>query len=124
MREDVADLTRLYELIKQARDFGAADGRQAIRPVRRPAAESGVAPDRIGIMGFSAGGYVTLGAAYEHDAESRPDFAAPLDPAPYQNSGVPEDAPPPFLAWARDDGMAVGASLPEFTAWRDAGRPV
>jgi len=39
--------------------LGVADGRAAIAFVRKHAAEYNVSPDRIGIMGFSAGGTVT-----------------------------------------------------------------
>ncbi len=39
------------------RDF-LADGKQAIRTVRAQAASLGVAPDRIGMIGFSAGGHL------------------------------------------------------------------
>ncbi len=38
--------------------YGIADGIQAIKVVRQHAGEWGVAPDRVGIVGFSAGGMV------------------------------------------------------------------
>jgi hypothetical protein len=37
-----------------------ADGQQAVRIVRQRAAEWGIAPNRIGIMGFSAGAGVPI----------------------------------------------------------------
>lgn len=121
MREDMSDRARFMELTKDARQFGVDDGKRALQIVRERAAEWGIAADRIGIMGFSAGGTVTLGVAF--DPDSRPDFAAPIYPAPWQ-AAVPADAPPLFLACASDDVMAVGTSLPLFSAWRDAGRSV
>ena len=55
------------------------DAQQAIRTVRSRAKEFGVAPDRIGIMGFSAGGHLTSAAATHFETvngvSSRPDFA-------------------------------------------------
>lgn len=51
------------------------DAHQAIRMVRSRAAEFGIAPDRIGIMGFSAGGHLASTAATHFDAGTRPDFA-------------------------------------------------
>jgi acetyl esterase/lipase len=63
------------------------DAQRAIRIVRSRAAEYGIAPDRIGIMGFSAGGHLAATAATHFDpvhpsasdpvdrARSRPDFA-------------------------------------------------
>lgn len=51
------------------------DAHQAIRMVRQRAASFGVAPDRIGIWGFSAGGHLAATAATHFDSETRPDFA-------------------------------------------------
>jgi len=68
------------------------DAHRAIRTVRARAAEWGVNPEHIGILGFSAGGHLTTSAAtlYEPgdpDAEdpiervsSRPDFMVPIYP--------------------------------------------
>jgi acetyl esterase/lipase len=55
-----------------------ADGQQAIRIVRARAAEWNIAPDRIGILGFSAGGMVAVNVGLHHDPSNRPDFIAPL----------------------------------------------
>lgn len=113
---------RIIELFERITPLAIADGLQAMRVVRGRAAEWGLNPGRIGIMGFSAGGVVTTGVASSYDADSRPDFAAPIYPAPWGDGSVPADAPPLFLAMAADDAMAVGASLPLFSAWRAAGR--
>src|SRR5690606_291231 len=83
--------------------FGAADGRQAIRWVRENAAKYGVDPNKVGIGGFSAGGAVTLGATLHDDAASRPDFSVPVYP-PYRDLTVPQDPPPMFLIISDDDG--------------------
>ena len=68
----------MAELMKPLRRLLLADGQQAVRLVRQGAAEWGIQSDRIGIMGFSAGGTVTATVALRHDAESRPDFAAAI----------------------------------------------
>jgi acetyl esterase/lipase len=99
-----------------------ADGVQALRTVRQHASRFGVAPDRLGIMGFSAGGAVTAGAATEYDAESRPSFAAPIY-AIWQERPVPADAPPLFLVTAGDDALVDAQnSLSLYSAWKTAGR--
>ena len=54
------------------------DARRAIRFVRAHAAEFGIAPDRIGMMGFSAGGHLTAMAATMPEA-GRADAADALD---------------------------------------------
>ena len=101
-----------------------ADGCRAVQVVRERAAEWGLAPNRIGIMGFSAGGMVTLSTALHYDASSRPDFAAPIYSAPPTEAPVPKDAPPLFLLCAADDGMASAVSTSYTSKWRLAGRPV
>ena len=91
------------------------DGQRAMSLVRGRAEEIGIDPNKIGIMGFSAGGAPVAGTALrsqrlyeavdEYDKVSfRPDFAAPI-----YSGGLPEDAnltedcPPFFMATAGDD---------------------
>src|SRR5207302_5877708 len=100
-----------------------ADGRQSVALVRQHAAEWGIAPDRIGLLGFSAGGRVTAGVALEHDDASRPDFAAVIYGALWENLEVPADAPPLFVLVANDDELAAANCLDLFSAWRTAGHP-
>ena len=102
----------------------AADGKQAVRLVRARAAEWGIQPEKIGLMGFSAGGNLTLNVALHYDDSSRPDFAAPIYAAPPPEGPVSPDAPPLFLLCAADDDMANAVSLQYYSAWREAGRPV
>ncbi|MEA2284330.1 MAG: hypothetical protein QOJ21_373 [Solirubrobacteraceae bacterium] len=102
-----------------------ADGRRAVALVRERAAEWHVAPDRIGILGFSAGGSVAVAVGLHHDAASRPDFVAPIYTGVQEEVAVAADAPPLFLALASDDPLGdliVGASVRLFTAWLAAGR--
>ncbi len=68
------------------------DAQRAVRTVRHKAADWGVKPDRIGILGFSAGGHLTASTGVLHeggnpgaddpiDRESaRPDFMVPVYP--------------------------------------------
>ena len=88
--------------------YALEDGRRAVAWVRAHAADYKVSPDRIGIMGFSAGGTVTMGATYTHDKNSRPDFSAPIYPYIAQLLPVPDDAPPLFVVAASDDGLGLG----------------
>jgi acetyl esterase/lipase len=103
-----------------------ADGQQAMRVVRSHAAEWGITPNRVGIMGFSAGGFVTAAVALHHDASSRPDFAAPIYPGIEPGDfTVPADAPPLFLVHADDDKTVppVDHSIRLYTAWKKANIP-
>ncbi len=125
LQERFTNLMKLMELMQQMEPLAIADGQQALRVVRQRASEWAIAPERIGILGFSSGGVVTTGAAMQYDEESRPNFAAPIYPA-LSGTGiaVPTDAPALFLLAANDDPMGAGASLPLYSAWRDAGHPV
>lgn len=98
---------------------GAGDGARAIRLIRSRAAEWDVKPDRIGIMGFSAGGEIAILDGLRHDAgkpdasdpvervSSRPDFFAPIYPGGLNHNDeiAKEKTPPAFLACATDDRM-------------------
>ena len=109
-------------ITRDARLWGEEDGRQAIRFVRRHAADWGVDPQRIGIGGFSAGGGVAMGAVMEHDQASRPDFAASIYGAYRDEVPVPDDAPPLFMAIAHDDKSVSPVSAARlYEAWHQAG---
>jgi acetyl esterase/lipase len=103
-----------------------ADGRAAIAWVRKHAAEYGVNTDRIGIIGFSAGGTVAASAAFGYTPENRPDFVAPVYPYfPKEMQGaVPSDAPPLFITAATDDGLQLAPhSVDLYNTWTAAKKP-
>src|SRR5436189_835695 len=84
--------------------YGIADGIQAIKVVRQHATAWGVSPDRIGIMGFSAGAMVTSGTVLQPDSAVAPSFAAMIYCGPFVvMPAIPPKLPPLFLAWAQDD---------------------
>lgn len=103
-----------------------ADGRAAIQYVRTHAAEYGVNPERIGIMGFSAGGTVAASAAFNYTPENRPDFVAPIYAfmPPSLQGQVAEDAPPLFVAAATDDNLGLAShSVDLYSKWLAAKKP-
>ena len=102
-----------------------ADGQAAIAYVRQHAAEYGVDPRRIGIIGFSAGGTVAGSVAFNYDANSRPDFAAPiyLEYDWVIKPAIPADAPPMFLLAATDDQIGLAThSVRLYSDWIAAGK--
>jgi acetyl esterase/lipase len=54
------------------------DAQRAIRTVRATAAKYGIAPDHIGMWGFSAGGHLTASAGTKFDA-GKPDATDPIE---------------------------------------------
>ncbi|MGH7615116.1 MAG: alpha/beta hydrolase [Gemmatimonadales bacterium] len=88
--------------------YGIADGMQAIKVVRQHAAEWGLASDRIGFLGFSAGAMVTSGTVLQEDVAARPNFAGLIYGGPFGvMPTIPANLPPMFLAWAQDDAVAL-----------------
>lgn len=100
--------------------LGVADGRAAITYVRKHAGEYGIYADRIGIMGFSAGGTVAASTLFNYTRDNRPDFAAPVYPFfPSAMIGaIAADAPPIFIATATDDGLGLAShSVELYIKW-------
>jgi acetyl esterase/lipase len=91
------------------------DAQRAIRLIRSQASKWAVDPERIGIIGFSAGGEIAALAATNHDSgqvgatdpiereSSRPAFEALIYPAIPKDMMLSSDMPPSFLACGEDD---------------------
>jgi acetyl esterase/lipase len=106
----------------QACKYGVADAIRAIEVVRRNASAWGVAPSRVGIVGFSAGGMVASGALLQNDVAARPNFAALIYGAPFgAMPAIPAKLPPIFMAWSQDDPIALDAVVKFYGALKSAG---
>lgn len=118
------------------------DGQRAMRLVRSRAKEWGLDPERIGILGFSAGGNLAARVATRFDRpsydkidavdgfSSRPDFAVLIYPAYLAKDGklvddfpVTKKTPPMFFAHAFDDGVTPENSALAWLALKRAGVP-
>ena len=96
--------------------LGISDGLRAVELVRGRAKEFGVSAQRVGIIGFSAGGVVAGETAIA--ASNAPDFVGII----YSNvpDKIPSGAPPAFMAAAADDPLS--SAMPDlFVRWRAAG---
>lgn len=113
------DQQKFLEMRDKVEPQAAADGMAAVAWVRKHAAEFGVSPDRVGIIGFSAGGAVTAEVAFHYQPEGRPAFVAPIYAGRMMKEApVPADAPPMFLAAATDDGFGLAPySLKLYHEW-------
>ena len=104
-----------------------ADAKEALAYVRKHADEWEISSNRIGIIGFSAGGTIAESAAFNYTADNRPDFVAPIYAyvPPDQDTDVAKDAPPMFLAAASDDQLhLVPGSLTLYNKWLAANKSV
>ena len=118
------DQPKFLEMRDKVEPLSAADGLAAVAWVRKHASEFGVSPDRVGIIGFSAGGAVTAEVAFHYQPEGRPAFVAPIYAGQMmKDAPVPADAPPMFLAAATDDQFGLAPySLKLYRDWTLAHR--
>ena len=112
---------------KQAADEEAAtlqDGLEAIRYVRSHASQWRISPERIGIIGFSAGAYTSLGVALKSNADSKPNLVAPIYGALPGGVTVTASAPPAFIVGATDDPQVPAAeNVRTYMSWLQGKAP-
>ncbi|WP_299462121.1 alpha/beta hydrolase [uncultured Gimesia sp.] len=118
------------------------DGQRALSLVRKRAAEWGVKPDRIGVIGFSAGGQAAALVTTRFDERSyqsidatdevscRPDFSLLIYPWRLVDDKtgtlnevftVSKATPPTFLVHAHNDGATPLSSILFYTALKNNG---
>jgi len=113
------------------------DGLRAMRLVRFRAAEWGIDPQRIGIVGFSAGGEVVSLVAYHPNqgdptatdpvdrVSARPDWMVMIYPGPVGiPAELPTGLPKAFFLTAIDDNGPVATLSKLMLAHRGKGEPV
>jgi acetyl esterase/lipase len=118
------DTANARKLVTPVVAMAIADGRQALTYVRNHAREFSIDPNKIGMIGFSAGGALASASAYDYTSDNRPAFIAPIYPfvPPFLPSTPPKDAPPLFIAAATDDEYhLVPMSLGLYGKWLAAG---
>jgi acetyl esterase/lipase len=120
------------------------DAQRALSLVRHNAKEWGIDANRIGMLGFSAGGHLTAATATNFDKRSyepvdaidkvdcRPDFAVLVYPAYLVANDkdelapdirVRKECPPMFFAHAGDDPIKADNSIQMYRALKRAGVP-
>ena len=97
------------------------DARAAFALIRRRAGEWHVDPNRIGMVGFSAGAMLTLTTALAGQ-DAKPAFIGDIY-GPVSAMTVPADAPPLFVAVAADDPFFGGGEAGIIKSWLAAKRP-
>jgi dienelactone hydrolase len=109
--------------LSEVLEFAVADAQAALSLIRRNAADWNVNPDRVGIMGFSAGGGVAVGTALAEPGDAYPDFLVSLYGPSLQDVFVPEHAPPLFIAVGSMHFNVTSGCLALFEAWKAAAKP-
>ncbi|WP_253190583.1 alpha/beta hydrolase [Sphingomonas sp. LM7] len=99
-----------------------ADARAAFALVRRRAKEWQVDPERIGMIGFSAGAMLTMATTLAGQ-DAKPAFIGNIY-GPLSPMAAPADAPPMFVALAADDPLFGNSGYGLIDSWRTAKRPV
>jgi len=121
------------------------DAQRAVGLVREHAAEWGIDPHRLGVLGFSAGGHLAAALSTHYDKRlydpidaadklsCRPDFAVVIYPgylaladknfAPNPDIVPTADTPPTFLVQAEDDPVHVENALVYFQALKNTKVP-
>jgi len=105
------------------------DTQRALRLIRSRASEWNVNPDRIGVIGFSAGGELAALAGTRYDTgnataadpaidsidrqSSRPAFQALIYPAIPHDMQLSKETPPAFLACGANDRQDISEGLPQ-----------
>jgi len=102
-------------------DNAINDALRAMEIVREHAAEWHINPDKIGYLGFSAGGGVGIGATVRADAAHRPAFMATIYGPSLIDVDVPENAPKLFIATRGDHHNVAAGLVSLYLDWKRAG---
>ncbi len=104
-------------------EHSLADAQRALRTVRSRASEWSIDPERIGVIGFSAGGMLSglTGVHFDKPVNNRVDaiddlsakpaflglvYGSPFDPSSPRKSEIRKDMPPVFLIAGGNDKIA------------------
>ena len=102
-------------------DAAVDDALRTLRLVRAHAGEWGIDPQKVGYLGYSAGGGVAIGATLQADAETMPSFLASCYGPSLTDVTVPENAPKLFIAVRAQHNNVAAGMLALFLEWRKAG---
>lgn len=117
-------------------EHAMSDTRRAIRTVRTQALANGINPQRIGILGFSAGGELAALAAMDYDegnstsadpietVSCRPDFQVLIYPGSSERFTVKAGMPPVFIALGANDRPDIALGMANlYLKYKEAGVP-
>ncbi len=127
-RDQLSNLPRddgqIVPMVRPVLPLSVKDGMNAVSYVRENADRWDLDPEKIGLMGFSAGGAVTVATVLQADEGSQPNYIVPVYPwmkvlADYE---LPEELPPMLVICASDDPLLIGPdSVKLYSQWIDEG---
>lgn len=118
------DFKKLDSINAPVVEMATADGIKAIQYVRSHASNLNIDPKKIGFMGFSAGGTVTMSVTLSAPEQWKPNFVAPI--YLYNNAVLGNTMPakevPIFIGVASDDQLKfVPHSIAVYEKWFQEG---
>lgn len=120
------DFKKLDEINAPVVEMATRDGIEALKYVKAHATDLNIHSKKIGFMGFSAGGTLTMSVEMSAPQDLKPDFIAPIylyGPAVI-GSAMPEKTTPAFIAVSSDDELGfVPHSIALYQKWFAAKHP-
>ncbi|MBQ3764267.1 MAG: aldo/keto reductase [Synergistaceae bacterium] len=101
-------------------DYAYEDMNAAVKLIRERAGEFHVKPDKIGIVGFSAGALMAVYNAESAPSESKADFIASIYGQLVMRE-MPDKLPPMFAAMSSDDELSGQSGFEIIQAWQKRG---
>ncbi|MBC8768987.1 alpha/beta hydrolase [Arenibacter sp. BSSL-BM3] len=117
--------SNMTKKVAKVLELATSDGLNAMSYVKNNAKALGIDRNKIGFMGFSAGGAVTMGVTFNYTKTNRPDFIVPVYPwmTVLGTYSVPQDAPPMLIICASDDQYDLAhESVDLYSAWSKLGK--
>lgn len=117
-------LNEPYTKEKKQLTYGHLDALNAISHIRKNNMKYNIDPDKIGIMGFSAGGAVSIEATYKSEEHNRPNFVAPIYPwmVIVEDQEPPSYGPPLFVVCTTADKLKLAIPSAElYIDWAEKG---
>lgn len=115
------------EKVNKITPLAVNDALTAMSYVRSHAQEYDIDPNKIGFIGFSAGGSLSMGLAYNCTEKNRPDFITFVYPwmLPMPIQKPKKNAPPALIICASNDSESITkGSIELYKSWYDEGLSV
>lgn len=124
VKEVMQEQDKIIEKVLPVLPLSIKDAKNAVTYVRQNAKRWNLDPEKIGFMGFSAGGSVTVGLTLQASEGNRPNFIVPVYPwmtvmGTYE---IPEELPPMLVFCASDDPLLLAPEATTlYSKWIDEG---